>query len=485
MSSYKRRRTNGSNYASKVDDGEPPVDININANTATVLIDTKQNNITPPYSDYGVLPSNEVLVANSVSTRNISYNIEGKNSANIIAQINAMSGCQRFRYFGDFSSDSDYGFHTGNNLIAIRFLVTGGGDSRVLDLFCKLPEGLSFMTNDVDAEYERLVDYINDLFTKETWFYARNVYYNGSEGFALPGAGVWHGGAPLQCLLTGDKRLHFFIEDNDLLNGYDVTFRFFDHPNSIFRRGANITGTGVLSTNSTDAGKAVYYVYDDIIFPPQSYSSLAVPAALFSDLDEGIIANGLDFVAISKATNGKVKTYIAQRTPCLLDARYYIINIPEATFDSKTGIITNQLAISFTTVGVQLLDFFTKRNREFGEDNENDFVFTNPTTNLAPNCSTMSLQVERLNSFGETTYPGLVQFGKPTAAHEAAWPAGGDPEEQVNDYLCRNILMNTKKGLGGAPIAGTENPIDSEYLDNQVRLGPADSFIHFGLNYMV
>lgn len=469
-------------------DSEPPVDVNISANTATVLLDTKRNNITPPYLTKGVLPDNEVIVAGSVvESRGISYDVVGKNSANIISSINAMTGCQRFRYFGDFSTGPDYGFHTGNSLIVVRFVVAkiASGDERIIDIFVKIPTGLSFMTEDADAESTRLREYIDVLFAGPYWFESRNVYYNDSDAFEIPGKGTWYSDGIFRCKLTGDKRLIFYIDQTKLIDDYKADFRILDHPNAITSRGAGISGAGVLSTATSSQGAAVFYAYDDSVFPPLTYSDLAIQASDFTDLHEGIITNPLEFIIAVKNTKIVTHAYICQRPPALLDARYYIINIPEATFDSKTGIITNQLFISFETVGVQMMDFLNKRNRELDEDQGLDFVFTNPMTNLSPNCSTMSLQVSRMNDFGEDTFPGLVSFASPGVDQVTLWvPTEFAPEEAVINLLSSNILKNVRGRLDGAAIPSLTT-VDTEYVDNKVRVNPSENFVHFGLAYMV
>ena len=478
---------NGSHFFDTIlGDDEPAVDINIYPNTATVSLDTHKANILPVYEKMGVKPNNEVYAnASYVASRFIASNKEGNNSASIIDQINAMSGCARHKYFGDFGVDPEYGFHTGNMLLPMRIFVdaSGGGTNyRVIDGFFKLPEGLSFVTNNWGGEILRLVDYITELFSGLYWFSALNIYANGGDATAIPGAGDWYGigDDPIKCTITGDNRLAFYIDTTVISPGYTVTFRLLDHPNAIWSRGAFISGTGYLSTRQSETN--TYYAYNEQVIAPLTYTDAKIPAASYIDPDEGIVSSGL-FIITVLATKYRESYYIAPHVPGLVDSRYIIVNIPEVTYDAKMGILTNQKKIDFTTVGIQLKGFTQQRFREHGEDDVQDYVVTNPTTNLSSTCSNMSLQVERKNEYGELLLPGMVPFAYPSTSEIAAWPAGTDVES-VTNLFSSNILKNCRAVFSDNPAVPASTTFDTQYIDNGVRVNTSERFVHFSLNYM-
>lgn len=485
----KRRRTSlygGLNDA----DGEPPTEIQLPPNTSTVLVDTKLNSVIP--TNVFVNANNTLVKANATKegTRNIANTRAGENVANTINRINPIYGCDRFQYFGDFGSDSDYGFHTGNSLVLVRFLVSNAilEDYRVIDMFVKLPEGLSFPTGLTAAELARLSQYFNVLFAGEYWFSCKDVYHSPTEGVALPGIGAWYNGQIFSCLQIAGGRLAFVLQTAALVEGYTATFRLLDHPNSVYSRGSNISGFGYLSSKNRN-GNAQSFAYQDSSMDPKSATDLKIDPQTFLDFDEGIVSLETFLEATDSSKNVAGVVYIAPRPPTFLDARYYLINMPEMTFDSKAGIISNQHVITFETVGIQLMDYEEQRKREYQEDPAEDFVLTNPKTNLAFGSSHMSIQLSRLNDFGEPTSSGLVAYGIPAVNVTdvfAFQPGAIFDSQNLCSLFSKSILMNLTKNINNdTPAQELEGLfVDSEYFDNGVRLNPASTFVHFGLNFM-
>lgn len=396
---------------------EPMPEQSVPPSTATVMLDSAQvaryrevgrtapifvgyNGLTSASADAftaGPIPRNGILPNPNTSVSGAGNNAPAIERASVEdggkfgAIVNAMSGCDRTKYFGSYHDAMEWDTHRGNSIMSIRMFVEptdleGGSGFYVKDFFLRVPDGLVF-AGSVEQDTTKIQQLLNFLLKNKT-FNSRFGPHN--EGWSQPGItntghlavsefcnpdpGQINGFLPpITCYRTAEKKLALKMDTTDAATwaneyvGSSSTFVIFDHKNSITNRGGFWSGFGFLNPNQERRIEFVSAFGDSSIPRYTTYplnGGLVLRDELESDLfldpTTGLISQAVyDLVktntfarflqfdtpaAISLDENtlervvalgGAPNIYAAQRLPAFKDSRYFLHTSDEIVFDRK------------------------------------------------------------------------------------------------------------------------------------------------------
>jgi hypothetical protein len=211
------------------------------------------------------------------------------------ATVNSMMGCNYTKYYGSFSSSSEWDTHRGNTIVSLRLFIEpdnmeSNSPRYIKDVWFKIPDGYVFNNENIREtrfNVSRLFDYVastkltgSDFCTEEMVLSDFIHPFNPVTASFLP---PWTDHSSSESLFTVDMNLTteclcIKMNTQALAEGYKEslsTFIIFDHKNSVANRGSNWSGFGFFNPNFTPNPGIPFSQYPAIqgttLLPPPFY----------------------------------------------------------------------------------------------------------------------------------------------------------------------------------------------------------------------